>query len=288
LLAKVDAHLRIKRLHDDLREDKGRLQAQQGQLSLGFEQLLSVLLYVLDLRIPGAEARGKRLAEFSGRVAERFGVPERFVEALKTAALLLELGRVIEQPDDAAFDTGDPLSITPGEWTYAVATQAVLQRVGYLEEAAEVVGVIYENWDGTGLPNRWRQGQIPLRSRIIRTLVDFFAALGDDRDEVSREDLDTALAKLSRYSGTLYDPMVLEHLAAVVYEDPQACLLPPSYRVPIGRLREGMVLARDLCTMGSIKLLAAGARVSARALDIIRQRHLSDPIVDGAWVAKER
>jgi len=145
--------------------------------------------------------------------------------------------------------------------------------------------MIYENWDGTGLPNRWRQGQIPLRSRIVRTLVDFFAALGDNRSEVSIEDLDEALEVLSRHKGTWYDPMVLEHLAAAVKADPQGCLLPAKYRIPIGRLNDGMVLAEDLRTIGGVKLLAAGAKVTDRNLEIIRQRHLSDPIIDGAWIA---
>ncbi len=286
LLAKVDAHLRIKRLHDGLREDRGRLEVEQGQLHMGFEQLLSVLLYVLDLRIPGAEARGDRLAQFSLKIGERFGIPDRYMEDLKLAALLLEIGRIIEQPDDVHLNTANPLSMTPGDWIYAVSSQAVLQRVDYLEEAAEIVGVVYENWDGTGLPHRWRQGQIPLRSRIIRTLVDFFAILGDDRCDITCEEVDEAVAKLYGRSGTWYDPMVLEHLSAAVCEDPRACLLPAKYRVPIGGLKEGMVLAKDLCTMGGIKLLAAGARLTSRTLEIIRQRHLSDPIIEGAWVAK--
>jgi len=90
LLAKVDAHLRTKRLHDELRDDRGKLEAEQGQLSLGFEQLLTLLLYVLDLRIPGSGARGERLARYAVNIGERFGVPDRFLEGLRLASLLLE------------------------------------------------------------------------------------------------------------------------------------------------------------------------------------------------------
>ena len=38
---------------------------------------------------------------------------------------------------------------------------------------AELIGGIFENWDGTGHPDRLRQGQIPLRSRILRILIDY-------------------------------------------------------------------------------------------------------------------
>jgi hypothetical protein len=51
--------------------------------------------------------------------------------------------------------------------------------------------------------------------------------------------------------------------------------------VPVARLREGMVLAADLHTASGVKLLSAGSVLNQSTLDLIRRRHLSDPIVHG-------
>ena len=47
-----------------------------------------------------------------------------------------------------------------------------------------------------------------------------------------------------------------------------------------------MVLAEDLCTSSGMKLLRAGTRSPAGCLDIILQRHQSDPVIAGAWVQR--
>ena len=42
-----------------------------------------------------------------------------------------------------------------------------------------------------------------------------------------------------------------------------------------------MVLAADLHTASGVKLLSAGSVLNQSTLDLIRRRHLSDPIVHG-------
>jgi hypothetical protein len=54
----------------------------------------------------------------------------------------------------------------------------------------------------------------------------------------------------------------------------------------VDQLRVGMVLAADLSTSSGVKLLARDTTVSQSMLDVIKRRHLSDPIFDGVWVKK--
>lgn len=277
LLAKVHAMLRIKGLHDQLRADKAALQRLEHGLMHSFDLLLSVLLYLLDLRMPGAATRGERLAAWARKVAARFDVPERFLEDLRLAALLQEIGRLTEPARRSDVATVPVQGST--DWTYAIATKAILDRVDRLRGAAELVGAIYENWDGTGFPNRLRQGQIPLRSRILRTLIDFFAIVhrqGTNGD-------DDLVTVLSQHSGTRYDPLVLQHLAVVVGESRDA-LIDDTYRVAVGELAPGMVLAADLRTASGVKLLSEGFTVTPRSLEVVQSQDAADPIIEGAWV----
>ena len=210
LLAKAHALLRIKRLHDELRSEKQALEQMRERLTGSFDQLLSVLLYVLDLRVPGASVRAERLATWAFKVAKCFSIPEAFLEELRLATLLHEIGRLTEpsrvsEPDSA---TG---GATPHDWAYVVASKSIMERVERLQGAATIVSAIYENWDGTGLPNRWHKGQIPLRSRILRVLIDFFGIAARPNRDGGTAGL---LNELSRHAGTWYDPIVINHLSS--------------------------------------------------------------------------
>ena len=281
LLAKVQALLRTKRLHDELRDDKGALEAAQGNLRESFDRLLSVLLYVLDLTVPGAKARSENIAEWSMRVAERFAVPSHLLDDLRLAGLLHEIGRVAERSGgdvsaQKAFDF-------PTDWTYTAASQAILQQVDLLEGAGELVGAIYENWDGSGFPKHLRQGQIPLRSRILRTVIDLFNAAKHSEGTPSQRLCD-ALQHLERHSGTWYDPLVLQHLKAVIDTAPDLPATDDLLHIGISDLQAGMTLAADLRTSSGVKLLAGGSILTERTLELVKQRHKADPLVEAAVI----
>ena len=280
LLAKAHALLRIKRLHDDLRKEKQALEQMRELLTGSFEQLLSVLLYVLDLRVPGASARAERLTTWAFRIAERFSIPEAFLEEFRLATLLHEIGRLTEPSriTTPASANGGP---TPHDWAYVVASKSIMERVERLQGAATIVSAIYENWDGTGLPNRWCKGQIPLRSRILRVLIDFFGIVATaNRNGGTAGSLNT----LSGHAGTWYDPVVINHLSAVMESDPELLLVDTSHRVVVDDLEDGMVLAKDLHSASGVKLLAAGLRITPGILDLVQRRSLADPIISGVWV----
>ncbi|MBK8005465.1 MAG: hypothetical protein IPK12_16470 [Gemmatimonadetes bacterium] len=52
----------------------------------GLDQLLELLIHLVDLGLPGAAERGKRLASLARRIAERFEVPVELVHDLELAA----------------------------------------------------------------------------------------------------------------------------------------------------------------------------------------------------------
>jgi len=80
-----------------------------------------------------------------------------------------------------------------------------------VELAAIAEGILYhhENWDGTGYPEGKRGKDIPYLARII-SIIDFFDTMVNDqpyRKAISKED---AIDELRRYSGTKYDPKLVE------------------------------------------------------------------------------
>ncbi|HVO34215.1 MAG TPA: response regulator [Gemmatimonadales bacterium] len=282
LIARVRAALRIKGLLDRTRADQEALAALNERLEQSFENLVTVLVHILDLRVPGAAHRGTRLAQMARRMAERLGVPDEYLPDLGMAARLHEIGRVGEPHDGADTDEVGINCLVGGcKWTYLLDAAAMIRQVGRLEPAAELVLQIGEHWDGTGLPAHRRKGQIPLRSRILRVLIDFFALLdaGNGRDVKEQ-----ATAEIARHAGTRYDPAVVAQLEAMLVDTPAAALPRKRREVLVTDLEPGMVLAEDIVTSSGVKLLAHGATITDAMRLIILRRHQLDPILGGIWI----
>jgi len=277
LIARVRATLRIKRLQDQLRDDKREVERLHGALGESFDGLLRLLIHVIDLGLPGASDRGSRLAELARKLAKRFQVPDEFIPDLELGARLHEIGRAVEHHSPGAGQ--------PEDWRCAVVSATLLEDVQRLKGAAELIGAVYENWDGTGMPNHFVAGQIPLRARILRIAIDF---LGLTEGTAARPGLNptAAIDAMRDRQGTWYDPVALTHLGSIVLDQPEAEWAATRKQVAIEDLIVGMVLAADLSTSSGVMLLAKGATITRSLLDVISRRHLADPIIDGAWVAR--
>lgn len=279
VLTKLHSMLRMREVNEQLLADKRELEELHEHLRSSFDQMLQLLTHILDMRLPGAGDRGKRIAELGMQVAGRFGVPETHLRDMEIAARLHELGRILSNETDR----GNVTPLRPSDdWQYILGTRAIFAKVEGLEGAAEVAGSIYENWDGTGHPDHFVQGQIPLRSRILRTIIDLFAGLGAP----AKPEMDDVLEEMQNYVGTRYDAMVLVHLRSVLRGE-AGDVRGDRLVVPVTELKVGMVLADDLCTDSGIKLLARNTRISAETLETIRRRHSLEPIVQGATVQRK-
>jgi response regulator RpfG family c-di-GMP phosphodiesterase len=279
LLAKVGALLRLKRLHDQLRADKLEVERLHREVEQRFEQLLALLVHLVDATVPGAATRSVEITRLAARLAERFEIPTVLLRDLEIGAKLHEIGKLLMRESS---DGEGPEDLLEGDrWRYAVASKELLERVVGLEGTAELIGAIFENWDGTGHPDRLRQGQIPLRSRILRLLIDYEAELAASRSPSE------ALEQLQMHGGTRYDPLALAYFDAII----RAASASPDWQakrvhVAILALTEGMVLADDLFTASGVKLLAKGQTITGPTLETILRRHRSDPMVHGAWIER--
>ena len=280
LMAKVRWMQRIKRVNDELRTDRQELERLHVELRLGFDHLLELLVSLVDMRLPGAAARGERAVELARGLAERFEIPVSLCRDLDIAARLHEMGRVL-----AAGDGTDGESGLPGvhDTRSVLATRALLHRVDGLREAGDLVGAIFENWDGSGLPGHLQQGQIPLRSRILRVIIDFTTALAAPGEAPAEE----IIERLEELRGTCYDPMVIVQLREMLAGGTPRELRDSRMRLAVPDLQAGMVLAEDLCTDSGLKLLARGTRLSSSVLETIWRRHRLEPLLEGATVLRQ-
>lgn len=257
--------LRLRRAENATRATGSRARVLERLIAARTEGFVVALEHLVEAARPGASARSAAAADLCLQLAQRFAVPERFAHDLGRAARLIELGHL-------AHGAHEPVA---GAVLRAQTAENVLHRIEGLAPVATLLGSMAEHWDGTGGPRHLLSGQIPLRSRILALVAALLAHAGSTR----ASDLSAALEHLHPQSGTVYDPMVVTHLEALL----QGGAAPRHGRtgpvlVPVPELREGMVLAEDLYTDSGFKLLPRGARLAPGSLEAIRRRHDVEPL----------
>jgi response regulator RpfG family c-di-GMP phosphodiesterase len=272
LLARTRALLRHKAAHDQLKAEHRELEQAKAHLARSFDELLDLLGHLLDVARPGAGERSQRLADAAEAVGTRCDVPEHFRREMVIAARLAPLAELA--PHDGAVRAGG----RPEAWRGMVGLQAVLGRVAQLAPVGDLLGAVYENWDGTGQPGHAQKGQIPMRSRILRTLLEYFAL----RD--AGMDIAAAGEQLQQAAGTKLDPACVAQVNAWARDGGAV----PADRtfVAVDALTPGMVLADDLFTASGTMLLKTGAAITDATLGIIQRRHLNDPILVGPYIKR--
>lgn len=149
----------------------------------------------------------------------RFSSQRRFI--LSVAAVLHDVGK-ISIPGEILNKSG-PLS--DGErqeiLTHPERGALIVERMGKLSAAAEIIRCAHEHFDGSGYPLGLKGEEIPLEARIILA-VDAYDAMTADRPYSPRRHPEEAIAELRAEAGRQFDPVVVEALIEAVkqYPDP--------------------------------------------------------------------
>jgi HD-GYP domain-containing protein (c-di-GMP phosphodiesterase class II) len=143
----------------------------------------------------------------------RFSSHQRFV--LSVAAILHDVGKIAISNE--ILNKSGPLDQPEREQILAhpEVGAIIVERIGKLERAAEIIRCAHEHFDGSGYPRGLRGEEIPLESRIILA-VDALDAMIMDRPYSVGRPLDHALTELHNEAGKQFDPVVVEALIEVI------------------------------------------------------------------------
>jgi len=155
---------------------------KQKEIEKTQKELLFIVGEAVEARSKETGCHVKRVALLCELLASKLGLDEPFVEALRLAAPLHDLGKIaipehiLHKPDKLAVD----------EWKimqkHARIGGDILQKssVSVSKLAARLAHYHHENWDGTGYPEGLSGENIPIEARIM-AVVDVFDALGSKR-----------------------------------------------------------------------------------------------------------
>jgi len=223
----------------------GQEQLQVMQMSELHMSTLEALALAIDARDQTCQLHIRRVQHCASELARAFGMSDKDVEGVKTAALLHDIGKIavpehiLSKPGPLTAEEFDKIRAHPRTGAEIIAS------VPFPYPVAPLILSHHERWDGKGYPKSLRGDEIPLGARII-SAVDYFDALMTERPYHTAMQYDAALALVQQEAGKALDPAVVERFAEMLpaltseiakFEDPvrRTASGEPSAAVPAGK-----------------------------------------------------
>ncbi|MGL1957503.1 MAG: DUF3369 domain-containing protein [Colwellia sp.] len=184
---------------------------KQKEIEKTQKELLFIVGEAVEARSKETGAHVKRVAIICELIAKKLGLEYVFINALRLAAPLHDLGK-ISIPEHILHKPG---KLIGDEWrimqSHAQAGGDILEQsnLSVSKLAARLAHYHHENWDGTGYPEGLSGEQIPLEARIM-AVADVFDALGSKRCYKEVWENDSIKAYLIEQKSKKFEPKLVD------------------------------------------------------------------------------
>ena len=204
----------VTRVNGELSDALSRLQAE---LNESYLRALRALMRTLDARDDYTALHGERVSTIAVVIAQRMGLEDSRVEALKRYAPLHDIGKL--GIPDHILRKPEPLE---AEEVALCRQHAPLGEtiVAPLRPEAEVLAMFrshHERWDGQGYPDGLAGDEIPLLARILCVADSYHAVISRRPYRPARKDTE-AVREMIAAAGTQFDPDIVGVLAGLICE----------------------------------------------------------------------
>jgi putative nucleotidyltransferase with HDIG domain len=178
-------------------------------LEQSYDYTLEALGSALDAKDAETEGHCQRVTAFTITMAKAMGVDKALLRHMARGAFLHDIGKM-GIPDHILRKPG-PLTSEEREIMrrHCEIGYAVLERIPFLRDAAEIVLSHQECYDGSGYPRGLKGEQIPLGARIF-AVADTLDAMISDRPYRKALPISAVREEVRKYSGRQFDPRVAQ------------------------------------------------------------------------------
>jgi len=190
----------IARLRDDHRRAE-----QIAELN---SSVIASFAMAIDAKDQHTHGHTQRVRDIAVMIGEEMGLSRDQIEALKTAAMLHDIGK-LAVPDHILSKPG---TLTDEEMkkvqTHTLVGAAILESVKFPWPVVPIIRSHHEWLDGSGYPDRLAGDQIPLGARIL-AVADVYDALLSHRPYRPAMTVQEAVTFMQERSGTQFDPDIV-------------------------------------------------------------------------------
>ena len=193
-----------------------RLREEQDETRRAMEvQLATIeaLALAIEAKAGCTPEHIRSIQYYAATLAEAVGLSDSEVQAVRTAALLHDIGNMAVPEHILA----KPEALTPEEFErvkiHPRVGAEILRNVPFAAPVRELVLCHHERWDGLGYPAGLHGEGIPIGARIL-AIADCYSTLQADRPYRPARSESASIAVLHEYAGTAFDPALVELLIA--------------------------------------------------------------------------
>lgn len=174
-----------------------------------FISTVTSLANAIDAKSPWTKGHSERVMNIAAEIAREMGLSEIFVEQIKIAGLLHDIGKIgilealLEKPDKISDEEFPPMLQHPEKGV------AILSPIEQLQDILPVIRHHHERYNGSGYPDGLKGEEIPLQARIV-AVADAFDAMVSDRPYKKGLSVRKALKALEKGAGSQFDPEVVK------------------------------------------------------------------------------
>ena len=195
------------RLEEMVAERTTQLQSALQQTALSYEHTLRALGAAIDLRDNETAGHSRRVYQYSLEIARALHWPDSELMSLARGAYLHDIGK-LGIPDRILLKPGP---LTPEErilmQRHSQIGFDIIKDIPFLSDAAQIVLMHHERFDGTGYPNGLKRDEILPGARIF-SVADTLDAITSDRPYRRASSFESALQTIRAQAGTQFDPQV--------------------------------------------------------------------------------
>ena len=178
---------------------------------------IRTLTMVINAKDRYTYGHSERTMELSKGFASRIKLDSKITKDLIYGSLLHDIGK-IEIPREVL---NKPTKLTKAEWSmfknHPQWGADIIRPINSLQGSLDIILHHHENYDGTGYPSGLKGADIPLGARILR-IVDSYDAITTNRPYKEAMTREQAIEELRKFSGTHYDPNLLNKFCEIVSE----------------------------------------------------------------------
>jgi cyclic di-GMP phosphodiesterase len=194
-----------------------QLRSALQRVESSYEETLQALGAAIDLRDSETAGHCERVCRYSLEIARSVQYPDESIASLIRGAYLHDIGKL---------GIPDRILLKPGPLTDE--ERSLMQRhveigfnlvknIAFLADAAGIVLMHHERFDGRGYPNGIKGKEILAGARIF-AVADTLDAITSDRPYHRAAPLEVARQTIGRMAGTSFDPAVVEAFLAIPEE----------------------------------------------------------------------
>jgi putative nucleotidyltransferase with HDIG domain len=195
-----------------------RLSTYAGELEEAYVSTVRVLTAAIDARDPYTLGHSTRVSKLAVKTGQTLGLPPEELEDLEISSLFHDVGK-LKTPDYVLLKDG-PLG--PEEQreisSHCEQGASILSRASSLQKYIPAIRHHHEWFDGKGYPDGLRGNDIPLHAAII-AVADAYDAMTSVRPYKLSRSHEDALQELQRFSGTQFNPVIVEAFLAAMNFD---------------------------------------------------------------------